>query len=130
MKIVPASDAVTVSASVSGAFIVLTGARLWCGSQKADTSLYHLSPSNKTVIVKVCAPVNMKQPVSCPIFVPDNSKEQKERKKKVRHHHPTHTHKHAPAGTFGQNFIQVVLQIIQTKFSSRISVTSAHSVKN
>lgn len=71
-----------------------------------------LSPSNKTVTVKLCAPVSMKQPVRSPILVPGNGKEQKENKKSTVSIHLIHTHKHAH---IGPNFVQVISEKMQTK---------------
>lgn len=84
-----------------------------------------LSPSNKTVSVKLCTPVSMKQPVKFPISVPDNGKEQKE--KKVHHDYPPHTHTHKQAHV-SQNYIQVILDH-SDQFSCRISIISDHSFK-
>lgn len=70
------------------------------------------SPSTKTVIMKLCAPVSMKQPVKWPILVPDNGKDTS----------LTHTHKHT-------HTYHVILEIIQTNIIFRISVTWDHSVK-
>ena len=86
-----------------------------------------LSPSNKTVTVKRCAPVSMKQPFRCSILVRDNSKEQKRKKPSSSSSHTqTHTQTHVQAPT-GQNFIQAILE--RTQICSRIWVTSDHSVK-